>query len=128
MVWVRKDRGAVDRPYRSPPTHAQYKRADSQEPTWRRVTPKAALQKVEPQEPALKDKGKGKVVDVTNIASSSTSTTSTPEVSTTKWVVRPKVVTQELTVGKTNYRNKKPQPTEAKTEPQEPTPAKGIEP
>ena len=94
MVWVQKDRSAMDRPHPSPPMHAQYKRAEPQEPTWRRVTPKVALQKVEPQEPALKDKGKGKIVDVTNIASSSMSTTSMPEVSTTKWVVRPKVVTQ----------------------------------
>ena len=53
---------------------------------------------------------------------------STPEVSKTKWVVRPKVVTQEPTVGKTNYQNQKPQHTEAKTEPQEPTSAKGVEP
>ena len=75
-----------------------------------------------------KDKGKGKIVDVTNIASSSTSMTSMPRTSTIKWVVRPKVVTQEPTVGKTTYLNKKPQPTEARTEPQEPTPAKGVEP
>ena len=98
----------MDRPCPSPPTHAQHKRAEPQEPTWRRVMPTAALQNVEPQEPALKDKGKGKVADVTSIASSSTSTTSTLEVSTTKWIVRPKVATQEPTVGKTNYRNKKP--------------------
>ena len=114
MVWVRKDRNAMDRPCPSPPTRVSYDRAEPQEPTWRRVTPKAALQKVEPQEPALKDKGKGKIVDVTNIASSSTSSTSTPEVSTTKWVVRPKVATQEPTVDKTNYCDKKPQHTEAK--------------
>ena len=93
LVWVRKKRSAMDRPYPSPPTRVSCKRAEPQEPTWRRVTPKAAPQRVEPQELALKDKGKGKGVDVTNIASSSTSTPSTPEVSTTKWVVRPKVVT-----------------------------------
>ena len=51
-----------------------------------------------------------------------------PRTSTTTWVVRPKVVTQEPTVGKTNYLNKKPQPTEARTEPQEPTPVKEVEP
>ena len=118
----------MDRPCPSPLTRVSCKRAEPQEPTWRRVTPKAAPQNVEPQEPALKDKGKGKVVDVTNIASSSTSMTFTPRASTTTWVVRPKVATQEPTVGKTNYLNKKPQPMEARTEPQEPTPAKGVEP
>ena len=128
MVWVRKDRNAEDRPCPSPPTHVQHKRAKPQEPTWRRVMPRAVLQKVEPQEPALKDKGKGKIVDLTTIASSSTSTISTPEVSKTKWVVRPKVVTQEPTEGKTDYHNKKPQTIEAKTEPQEPTSARGVEP
>ena len=91
------------------------------------MTPKVALQKVEPQEPSLKDKGKGKVVDVTNVASSSTSTISMPEVSKTKWVVGPEVVTQEPTKGKTNYHNEKSQYTEAKTEPQEPTSARGVE-
>ena len=90
--------------------------------------PKAALQKVEPQEPALKDKGKGKVVDVTNIASSSTSMTFMPEVSKTKWVVRPKVATQEPAEGKTNHQSPKPRDTEAKIEPQEPTFAKEVEP
>ena len=75
-----------------------------------------------------KNKGKDKIVDVTNIASSSTSTTSTPQEMKTTWVVRPKVATQEPTVCKTNYHNESPQHTKAKTEPQEPTPAKGGEP
>ena len=123
-----EDQNAMDRPCPSPPTRAQCNRAEPQEPTWRRVMPNATLQKVEPQEPALKDKGKGKLVDVTTIASSSTSTISMPEVSKTKWVVRPKVVTQEPTKGKTNYHNEKSQHTQAKTEPQEPTSAKGVEP
>ena len=65
-------------------------------------------------EPAREDKGKNKVVDVTTIVSSSTSMTSTPEVSKTQWVVKPEVVTQEPTVGKTDYLNKKPQFIEAK--------------
>ena len=51
-----------------------------------------------------------------------------PRASTTTWVVRLEVVTQESIVGKTNYLNKKPQPTEARIEPQEPTPAKEVEP
>ena len=90
--------------------------------------PKATPQKVEPQEPTRKDKGKGKVIDVANIPSSSTSMTLAPKTQTTIWVVRPKVVTQEPTVGKTNRSNKKPQHTEARTEPQEPTPAREVEP
>ena len=59
----------------------------------KRVTPQATPPRVEPQEPALKGKGKGKKVDVTNIVSSSTSMTFVPRTSTTAWVVRPKVVT-----------------------------------
>ena len=125
MVWVQKDRNAEDRPC---PSHAQHKRAEPQEPTWRRVTPQATPQKVEPQEPARKDKGKNKLVDVTNIASSSTSTTVIPEASKTKWVVRPRVVTQEPTDGTINHQRPKLQAPEAKTEPQEPTSAKGVEP
>ena len=120
MVWVRKDKNAMNRPCPSPPPSVSCKRAEPQEPTWRRVTPKAALRKVEPQEPVLKDKGKGKIVDVTTITSSSTSTISTPEVS--------KVVTQEPTEGKTNLQSPKPQDTEARTEPQEPTSVKEVEP
>ena len=59
MVWVRKDRSAMDRPCPSSPTRVSCKRAEPQEPTWRRVTPKSAPQKVEPQEPALsRTKGK----------------------------------------------------------------------
>ena len=84
--------------------------------------------KVEPQEPAPKNKGKDKIVDVTNIASSSTSMTSTPPQLKTKWVVRPKVATQEPTEGKTNHQSPKPQAPKAKTEPQEPTFAKEVEP
>ena len=117
MVWIRKDQNTTHSPCPSLPRHVPQRRAEPQEPTWRRVTPKAALQKVEPQEPALKDKGKDKIVDVTTIASSSTSTTSTPEMSKTKWVVRPKVVTQEPTEGKTNLQSPKPQDTKARTEP-----------
>ena len=48
--------------------------------------------------------------------------------SKTKWVVRPKVVTQEPTEGKTDHQSSKPQLTEAKIEPQEPTSTKGVEP
>ena len=117
----------MDTPCPSPPTRVQHKRAEPQEPTWRRVAPKAVLQQVEPQEPARKDKGKNKIVDVTTITSSSTSTTSTPEMPKTKWVVRPKVVTQEPIEGKANLQSPKPQDTEARTEPQEPTSAKGVE-
>ena len=51
-----------------------------------------------------------------------------PKTQVTAWVIRPKVVTQEPTVGKTDYHNTKPQPTEARTEPQEPTSAKEAEP
>ena len=68
--------------------------------------PKATPQKVEPQEPTMKNKGKGKMIDVMNVPSSSTSMTFVPRTSTTAWVVRPKVVTQEPTMGKTNYLNK----------------------
>ena len=92
----------MDRPCPSPPTHVPRKRGEPQEPTWRRVMPKATPQKVEPQEPAPRDKGKHKVVDVTNIVSSSTSMTPTLKASTTEWIVKPKVVTQEPTMGKTN--------------------------
>ena len=58
--------------------------------------------RVEPQEPALKDKGKGKMIDVINIPSSSTSMTFVPKTLTTAWVIRPKVATQEPTMCKTN--------------------------
>ena len=75
-----------------------------------------------------KGKGKAKLVDVTTIASSSTSTTSTPPELKTKWRVRPKVATQEPTEGKTNPQSTKPQDPKAKTEPQEPTFAKEVEP
>ena len=108
--------------------HVQHKRAEPQESTWRRVAPKAVLQQVEPQEPARKNKGKNKIVDVTTIASSSTSMTSTPQELKTKWVVRPKVATQEPTEGKTNHPSPKPQAPKARTEPQEPTFAKEVEP
>ena len=128
MVWARKDKNTADSPCPSPPMHVPQRRAEPQEPTWRRVTPQATPQKVEPQEPARKDKGRAKLVDVTTIASSSTSMTSTPEISRTKWVVKPKVVTQEPTKGKANYQILKPQHTKATTEPQEPTFAKEVEP
>ena len=128
MVWIRKDTKSMERPCPSLPRHVPQKRAEPQEPTWRRVTPQATPQKVEPQEPAPKNKGKDKIVDVTNIASSSTSMTSTPPELKTKWVVRPKVATQEPTEGKTNPQSPKPQAPKAKTEPQEPTFAKEVEP
>ena len=128
MVWVRKDKTAADKSSPSPPTHVPCKRVEPQEPTWRRVTPKATPQKVEPQEPAPKNKGKDKIVDVTNIASSSTSMTSTPPELKTKWVVRPKVATQEPTEGKTNPQSPKPQAPKARTEPQEPTSVREVEP
>ena len=127
MVWVRKDRKAMDTPYPSPPTHVPQTRAEPQEPTWRRVTPRATPEKVEPQEPALKNKGKGKIMDVTNIPSSSTSMSLSPRTQVTAWVVRPKVATQEPTVGKTNIIGQKTQQAESKTDPQEPTSAKGVE-
>ena len=75
MGWVREDTSATYKSCPSPPTHVPCKRAATQEPTWRRVTSKTIPQKVEPQEPALNNKGKGKIVDVTNIPSSSTSMT-----------------------------------------------------
>ena len=128
MVWVRKDGNAMDRPSPSPPTRVPQTRAVTQEPTWRRVTPKATPQKVEPQEPAPKDKGKGKVKDVTNIPSSSTSMSLSPKTQVTAWVIRPKVVTQEPTVGKTNIIGQKTRCVESKTEPQEPTSVKEVEP
>ena len=86
MVWVRKDISVASKPCLSPPTHVSRKRAEPQEPTWKRVMPKATPTEVESQEPALKGKGKGKVVDVTNIPSSSTSMTFTPKTSITTWV------------------------------------------
>ena len=101
MVWVRKDKSAISKPCPSPLINVQCKRAEPQEPTWRRVMPKVTLQKVEPQEPAPNDKG--------NIASSSTSMTPVLKASTTIWEVRPKVVTEEPTEGKTNHLNNKPQ-------------------
>ena len=122
MVRVRKDTNDKNRPSPLSPTHAQHKRAEPQEPTWRRVTPKATPQKVEPQEPAPKDKGKDKVKDVTNIPSSSTSMSLSPKTQVTAWVIRPKVVTQEPTMGKTNIIGQQTQCVESKTEPQEPTP------
>ena len=90
--------------------------------------PKATPQKVEPQELALKDKGKGKMVDVANIPSSSTSMTFVPKTSTTAWVIRPKVATQEPTVGKTNPIDKRTHHVKKETAPQEPTSAKEVEP
>ena len=128
MVWIRKDQNTTHSPCPSLPRHVPQKRAEPQEPTWRRVTSQTTPQKVEPQEPAPKNKGKDKIVDVTNIASSSTSMTSTSPELKTKWRVRPKVATQEPTEGKTNPQSPKPQAPKAKTEPQEPTFAKEVEP
>ena len=54
--------------------------------------------------------------------------TSTPHELKTKWVVKPKVVTQEPTEGKTNPQGPKSQAPKAKTEPQEPTFTKEVEP
>ena len=68
------------------------------------------------------------MVDVTSIPSSSTSMSPLPKTPTTAWVIKPKVVTQEPTVGKINHLREKPQQVEAKIEPQEPTSAKEVEP
>ena len=68
------------------------------------------------------------MVDVTIIASSSTSTTSTPEVSKTKWVVRPKVVTQEPTVGKTDSSQQEASTYGSKDRTTRTYPARGVEP
>ena len=46
----------------------------------------------------------------------------------TAWVIRPKVVTQEPTVGKTNIIGQKTRYVESKTEPQEPTSVNEVEP
>ena len=51
-----------------------------------------------------------------------------PKTQGTVWVIRPKVVTQEPTMGTTNHSSKRPQQAEARTEPQEPTSAKEVEP
>ena len=56
MVWVRKTSSPTKQTCPSPPTNVPRKRAEPQEPTWRRVVPKPAPQKIEPQEPALVDK------------------------------------------------------------------------
>ena len=109
MVWVKKTNSTTKQLSPSPPTDVQCKRAV-------------------PQEPALKDKGKSKIIDVTNVPSSSTSMPFLSRMLATTWVIRPKVDTQEPTLGKTNHLSKKPQYEEAKTIPQEPTPAKEVEP
>ena len=93
MLWVRKTNSATKQTSPSLPTNVQHKRAEPQEPTWRRVTLKITPQTIEPQESALKDKGKGKLVDVTNIASSSTFMSFLPRTPITTWVIRPKVDT-----------------------------------
>ena len=51
-----------------------------------------------------------------------------PKTQVTAWVIRPKVVTQEPTVGKTNIIGQKTRYVESKTEPQEPTSVKEVEP
>ena len=68
------------------------------------------------------------MIDVTNVTSTSTSKNFLPRTSTTTWVVKPKVVTQEPTQGKTNIIDQRSQDVESKTEPQEPTPAREVEP
>ena len=83
---------------------------------------------VEPQEPALKDKGKGKMVDVTNVPSSLTSMPFLPRMPTTTWVIRPKVDTQEHAVGKTNTFNKNTPHVEKEIVTREPTSTKEVAP
>ena len=68
------------------------------------------------------------MIDTSNVAPSSTSMSFLPRTSTTAWVVKPRVVTQEPTMGTTNPSSKRPQQAEARTEPQEPTPARDVEP
>ena len=51
-----------------------------------------------------------------------------PKTQVTALVMRPKVVTQEPTVGKTNIIGQKTRYVESKTEPQEPTSIKEVEP
>ena len=89
---------------------------------------KSTLQKVEPQKPALIDKGKGKMVDVTNVPSSSTSTSFLPKSQPSTRVTRPKVVTQEPTLGKTSSPKKDTQHVEKETDTQEPTSTMEVEP
>ena len=50
------------------------------------------FQKVAIQEPALRNKGKGKEIDVTNVPSSSTSISFLPMLQTTSRMTRPKVI------------------------------------
>ena len=50
-----------------------------------------------------------------------------PKTSTITWVIRPKVDTQEPTVGKTNTIDKRTQHVKKETDPQEPTSAKEVE-
>ena len=96
MVWVRKTNSPTKQTCPSPPTNIPCKRAEPQEPTWRRVLAKSMLQKVEPQEPAQMDKGNYKMVDVTNVPPSSTSMSFLPITQVAIKVTRPMVVTQEL--------------------------------
>ena len=66
-------------------------------------------------------------MDVTNIPSASTSMPFLLRTPTTTWVIRPKVDTQEPTVGKTNPIDKRTHHVKKETVPQEPTSAKGVE-
>ena len=86
------------------------------------------LQKVEPQEPALIDKSKGKMVDVTNVPSSLTSMTILPMSQATTRMIRPKVATQEPTMGKTSPPMNNTQHVEKKIDTQEPTSTMEVEP
>ena len=102
MVWVRKANNDTKKPCPLPSTSASSKRVEPQEPTWRRVLAITTLQKVEPEEPPLSHKNKGKMNDVTNVPSSSTSTLFLPMSQATMRLTRPQVVTQEPTMGKTS--------------------------
>ena len=89
---------------------------------------KSTIQKVEPQELALIDKGKGKMVDVTNVPSSLTSMSFLPILQATTRVDRPTVVTQEPTMGTTSPSRKGAQHVEKETDTQEPASTMEVEP
>ena len=125
MVWVRKDQGPLKTSSPSPPKHASPKKAVPQEPTWRKVTSKLNPQ-VATQEPAPKDKGKGKIVDVTYLASNSTSMTFLPRPLQIARVSKPKVATQEPALVKVPSFNKKAQQDRTKIVTQEPTSAMEV--
>ena len=86
------------------------------------------LQKVATQEPTLRDKGKGKEIDVTNIPSSSTSISLLLVTHTTTRVIGPKVVTQEPTMGKTSLPRDNTKHMGKGADTQEPTSTIEVEP